>query len=165
MTINTRKTQLAIAIAATSLLAACGGDSDNDNNPSNGGEQSATLPLTRLATIPLGAELTGLEVTEEGDAFFNIQHPADSLPDAENKAAIGAWVDANINELPAGITPITVPDPTSSDAETTRMALGSYQVLGREGYNYRGDLPFGLGHITVLDKNEASVLQSRQFSV
>lgn len=160
MTINTRKTQLAIAIAATSLLAACGGDSDNDNNPSNGGEQSATLPLTRLATIPLGAELTGLEVTEEGDAFFNIQHPADSLPDAENKAAIGAWVGANINELPAGITPITVPDPTSSDAETTRMALGSYQVLGREGYNYRGDLPFGLGHITVLDKNEASVLQS-----
>lgn len=161
MIISARKTQLAIAIAATSLLAACGGDSDNDNNAGNGGgEQPATLPLTRLATIPLGAELTGLEVTENGNAFFNIQHPADSLPDAENKAAVGAWVGANINELPAGIKPVTVPDPTSSDAETTHMALGSYQVLGREGYNYRGDLPFGLGHITVLDKNEDSVLQS-----
>ena len=159
MMITAQKKQLAIAVAAASLLAACGGDSDN-NSGDNGGEQPAAKTLTRLATIPLGAELTGLEVNENGDAFFNIQHPADSLPDSENKAAVGAWVGANVNELPAGIEPVNVPDPTSSDAETARMALGSYQVLGREGYNYRGDLPFGLGHITVLDENEESVLQS-----
>lgn len=161
MLISTRKKQLVIAVAAASLLAACGGDSDNDNGNNSGGEQPFQQQgLTRLATIPLKAELTGIEVSDKGEAFFNIQHPLDSLPGDEGLAAVGAWVGVNVNELPEEIEPVSVPNPESGDAMITRMALGSYQTLGREGSDYAGDLPFGLGHITVADANMESVKQS-----
>ena len=34
--------------------------------------------LTRLATVPSGAEVTGLFLTDNGDGLFNVQHPADT---------------------------------------------------------------------------------------
>lgn len=150
MTSFSDKKLLAVAIASATLLAACGGDSDNDSTPAS---------LTRLATIPLGAELTGLEKTANGELFFNIQHPSLSLPPEETRAAVGAWVGVDFNNLPSTITPVPVPDPTSAAAKTTQVAMGNYQVLGREGDDFAGGLPYGLGAIPNA-ANTASVKQS-----
>lgn len=150
------KKLLAVAIASATLLGACGGDSDSDT-PIAAAPTPASL--TRLVTIPLGAELTGMEKTANGELFFNIQHPSLSLPPEEAKAAVGAWVGVDFNNLPDEITPVPVPDPTSAAAKTTQVAMGNYQVLGREGDDFAGGLPYGLGAIPNAT-NTASVKQS-----
>lgn len=156
MTSFSDKKLLAVAIAYATLLGACGGDSDSDTPVA-----AAPTPasLTRLVTIPLGAELTGMEKTANGELFFNIQHPSLALPPEETRAAVGAWVGIDFNNLPNEITPVPVPDPTSAAARTTQVAMGNYQVLGREGDDFAGGLPYGLGAIPNA-ANSASVKQS-----
>jgi len=156
MTSFSDKKLLAVAIASATLLGACGGDSDSDTPVA-----AAPTPasLTRLVTIPLGAELTGMEKTANGELFFNIQHPSLALPPEETRAAVGAWVGIDFNNLPNEITPVPVPDPTSAAARTTQVAMGNYQVLGREGDDFAGGLPYGLGAIPNA-ANSASVKQS-----
>lgn len=157
MTSLSDKKLLAVAIASATLLGACGGDSDSDTPVAAAPATPASL--TRLVTIPLGAELTGLEKTANGELFFNIQHPSLSLPPEETRAAVGAWVGVDFNNLPKEITPVPVPDPTSAAAKTTQVAMGNYQVLGREGDDFAGGLPYGLGAIPNA-ANSASVKQS-----
>jgi uncharacterized protein len=157
MTVSMNKKLLVLAVGAAATLSGCGGDSSSNRDDGAGGGGAA--PLTRLATIPLGAEVTGVEVGAGGDVFFNVQHPSDTLPGDENKAAVGVWAGVNINELPADLESVSVPDPESDDAKTTRVAMGSYQVLGREGDDYAGGIPFGLGNITNAD-GDAAIKQS-----
>lgn len=152
------KKALTVAIAAATL-AACGGSDSNNNNADDGDSSAVGAKVIRLATVPKGAELTGVEVSPNGEVFFNIQHPSDTLPNGENKAAVGAWIGVDIQNLPVDQEPVSVPDPASTDAMTTRVATGSYQVLGREGDDYAGGLPFGLGHIVTGD-GSASIKQS-----
>src|SRR5690606_33551272 len=146
MTSFSDKKLLAVAIASAALLTACGGDSDSDT-PVAAAPAPTPASLTRLVTIPLGAELTGMEKTANGEPFFNIQHPSLALPPEETKAAVGALVGVDFNNLPKEITPVPVPDPTSAAAKTTQVAMGNYQVLGREGDDFAGGLPYGLGAI------------------
>lgn len=158
MTSFSDKKLLAVAIASAALLTACGGDSDSDT-PVAAAPAPTPASLTRLVTIPLGAELTGMEKTANGELFFNIQHPSLALPPEETKAAVGALVGVDFNNLPKEITPVPVPDPTSAAAKTTQVAMGNYQVLGREGDDFAGGLPYGLGAIPNA-ANSASVKQS-----
>lgn len=169
------KKLLAAAIASAFLITACGGEDGKDGkdgtagtngtngtdgtNGSNGQDLTAAPKLIRLATTPLGSELTGMYHTDNGEFFFNIQHPSSSLPGDENKAAVGAWVGVDIDNLDPQMESITVPDPASADAQTTRVVSGSYQVLGREGDTFTGALAFGLGAI-VNAAGTASVKQS-----
>jgi len=158
MNMKVNKKSLTVAIASATLLSACGGSgSDDDSTIIPVAKSSATL--TRIATIPLGAELTGITKTDNGELFFNIQHPSQTLPLDESKAAVGAWVGLDFNNLPSTIAAVPVPDPTSAAAKTTQVALGSYQVLGREGDDFAGGLPFGLGAIPNA-ANNASIKQS-----
>lgn len=145
------KKLLAVAIVSAFLMTACGSDDDTPET-SNPAEQdqvdlSSGPKLIRLATTPLGSELTGMYKTDNGEFFFNIQHPASSLPGDESKAAVGAWVGVDINKLDPNMTPVSVPDPASDAAKTTQVASGFYQVLGREGETFTGALGFGLGAI------------------
>lgn len=113
------------------------------------GEDATLAPkLIRLATIPMGAELTGMFKTDNGEFFFNLQHPSDTLPGDEKKAAVGVWTGVDLDTLSHKITPVPVPVKGSAESQTTKVALGNYQVLGREGDTYTGALPFGLGAIT-----------------
>lgn len=137
-----------------------GKDGANGANGTNGANGSNALPvLTRLATTPEGAELTGMFKTDNGEMFFNIQHPSSSLPGDEGLAAVGAWVGVDLDNLDPSLTSLTVPTPGSADAQTTKVVTGSFQVLGREGETYSGDLPFGLGNIVTAD-GTASIKQS-----
>lgn len=74
----------AIALAVTLGMTACSleGDDGEDGVQGPVGEQGpAGEPgpvgdtagtLTRIATVPLGAEVTGIFLTDEGDLFFNV---------------------------------------------------------------------------------------------
>ncbi len=82
--------------------------------------------LTRVATVPLKAEITGL-FEQDGDLFMNVQHPNPDIPSVYAKATVGVIsdVDWNAPEI----------DPASGDAEKidVRSTLGEYQVLLQEG--------------------------------
>lgn len=138
-----------------------GSNGSNGNNgapgaPGANGEDLVNAPrLTRLATTPLGAELTGMEKTANGEFFFNIQHPQSSLPGDEGLAALGAWVGVDVDALDPFLQDLSVPANGSAAEQTTRVVAGSYQVLGREGDTYGGALPFGLGNVVSADGTTA----------
>lgn len=130
---------LAVSVASAAVVTACVG----------------TDKLTRIATVPLGAEVTGIYKTDNGDLFFNVQHPSDSLPAPENNAAVGVWTGVDFNNLPANFSEIGVPTSGSVFEQMVRVSEGSYQVLGRAGDTYAGALPFGLGAVLTADGTAA----------
>jgi secreted PhoX family phosphatase len=84
--------------------------------------------LKRFATMPKGAEVTGLRVQPDGTIFLNVQHPDPMNPYPFNRGTVGV-----INGYKAGdaFTPVEVP---TGDATTSlHLAAGTYQVLGRAG--------------------------------
>ncbi len=158
----------AIVLAiSTSLLVACGSDSDDANNGVGGvpsspgdlvqlGEQAgkghAGGILTRLATVPTGAEVTGIFLTESGDLFFNAQHPAssnmetDSNGVAYNTGTVGVIEGINFNQLPNHL--VSLPVPVSEyERQTIQTAYGQYKVLGQTASDLDGKLTKGLGTI------------------
>lgn len=82
--------------------------------------------LTRIATVPLGAEVTGLFV-EGADLFMNVQHPSGNLESAFAKATIGVIANADFG---AGAQPV----PTdAAEKAVVRTSLGAYQILFQQG--------------------------------
>jgi len=91
--------------------------------------------LTRVATVPVGGEITGMFLQDD-DLFFNVQHPSSDLTTPFSKATVGVIANADFSggELAA---------PTSdADKSVVMSSLGAYQILIQEG-------AFGkIGHIT-----------------
>jgi len=85
--------------------------------------------LKRFATVPLGAEVTGLHITADGTLFMNIQHPDDTNQEPYTVGTIGV-----IRGFTAGedFESLTVPE-TDEEKTTLRVAAGEYQVLARSG--------------------------------
>ncbi len=81
--------------------------------------------LTRVATVPLEAEITGMFV-EGNDLFFNVQHPSPDLPTAFAKASVGV-----ISNFDTGNGEIAVPEGDAKNVVTSSM--GEYQILVQEG--------------------------------
>lgn len=164
----------ALALAITLGLSACTLDGDDGQQGVEGpqGEQGAqgaqgepgeagdsVGKLTRIATVPLGAEVTGIFLTDEGDLFFNVQHPSGTNTETNsvnsmpiNTGTVGVLAGVNFNNLPATLPDSPVP---ASDAEKQLVtsAIGQYQVLGQTGDTFDGGLEKGLGHIYTLDGN------------
>lgn len=116
--------------------------------------------LTRLATVPTGAEVTGIFLTKEGDLFFNAQHPSDSnavKDDLNDKTyhtgTVGVLAGVNFNKLPKTLIDSPVPS-SEEERQTVMSAYGQYQILGQTGDTYAGKLPSGLGHIYSHQDNE-----------
>ncbi len=140
----------ALAISLAVGLSACDGDDGKDGQAGDAGiqglvgtdgadginGQSAPI-LTRLATVPTGAEVTGAFLTEEGDLFFNVQHPSDANTMTEgvnnkpyNKGTVGVLRGVNFNNLPKTIVNSPVPD-TEEERQVVVSALGEYQIIGQ----------------------------------
>lgn len=81
--------------------------------------------LTRVATVPLGAEVTGMFL-EGADLFFNVQHPADDLGTDFAKASVGVVANADFGAA-------ELPVPGGDDMKVVTTSLGAYQVLFQEG--------------------------------
>jgi secreted PhoX family phosphatase len=169
----------------TSMLAACGADSDSSDGeagvsglPGTSGEQGITglngiegaigangsdgqdatttgnpiEGLTRMATVPTGAEVTGIFLTPEGDLFFNAQHPADSNIETDGNAVaydtgtVGVIEGINFNNLPNALINLPVPK-SDYERQTVQTAYGQYKVLGQSASTLGGKLEEGLGTI------------------
>ena len=84
--------------------------------------------LTRVTTVQLGAEITG--IYEQGnDLFFNTQHPDKDLKGPYSKASVG--VISNVNWQAAALPAPTTPENKARVVST----LGDYQILMQEGDN------------------------------
>ena len=81
--------------------------------------------ITRIATVPLGAEITGMYL-EGGDLFFNIQHPSDELPNEFAKATVGVVSNANFDGGKLAL-------PEGDEKQKVMTTLGTYQILVQEG--------------------------------
>ncbi len=146
---------LALAIS-TALLGGCSDDGNDGatgpagtdgTNGTDGQDLTVAEKLIRIATVPLGAEITGIFKTDNGELFFNVQHPDDDLPAPENNAAIGIWTGIDFDNFDPRTQDLAVPASDSDAAKTTQVVAGNYQVLGRAEDTYAGALPFGLGAI------------------
>lgn len=156
----------AIVLAMTaSTLVACGGSNDDGEagvqgssgspgekgtagkdgtngtdgvNGADGKDAPVKGRLTRLATVPTGAEVTGMFMTEEGDLFFNAQHPAssntetDNNPRPYNKGTVGVIEGVSFNDVPNDIQEVPVPA-TDFEKQTIQTAYGQYKILGQNG--------------------------------
>lgn len=129
-----------------------GTDGSDGTDGTNG--QSAPV-LTRLATVPTGAEVTGAFLTDEGDLFFNVQHPSDANTITEgvnnkayNKGTVGVLRGVNFNNLPKTIVNSPVPE-TEEERQVVVSALGEYQIIGQTNDTFadlgENGLPGGLG--------------------
>lgn len=165
----------------TLVLAACSGDDGKDgadgSDGANGSDGAAGVDgangadgadgkdgvdgsfggsLTRLATVPLGAEVTGAYVTENGDLFFNVQHPDNSNTEADangivfDHGTVGVLKGVNINQLPQNLISVGVPQ-SDWEKQTVQVAYGEYQVIAQTTDTFGGAMAQGLGTVLAVD--------------
>jgi len=122
---------MTVAITAASLTA-CNSDGKDgkDGAPGVDATETASAELIRYATAPLGAEFTGMFVTDN-NFFFNIQHPGNQT--AKVFVARGAMSDVGV------IQSLSLPE-TAEDKEATRVAYGDIAILAEEGVNEMGSI-------------------------
>ena len=82
----------------------------------------------RFATMPAGAEVTGLRVEPDGTIFLNVQHPSATNAYPFNRATVGVITGFKAGDA---FEPVGVPE--GDAANTLTLAAGTYQVLGRTG--------------------------------
>ena len=151
--LNMKKTKVAALIAVilgSSMLTACDGDDGtNGINGTNGQNLTTPAKLTRLATVPVGAEITGVFLTDNDELFFNVQHPSD-LDGNDTAATVGVVKDFDWSTLDPLTADLSVPV-TDEDKLKVRVIAGVYQVIGNAGDTFNNQLPNGLGSITTSD--------------
>lgn len=86
--------------------------------------------LTRFATTVAGAEFTGIFLTDDGQLFFNVQHPGEAAEDRYKPGAIGAVAGVDVTDLPSEFASVRPPE-GDRPATTVRTARGRYQLLAR----------------------------------
>ncbi|MEO1016361.1 MAG: alkaline phosphatase PhoX [Pseudomonadota bacterium] len=111
--------------------------------------QEVTPGLKRFATVPLGAEFTGLYITDAGDLFYNAQHPADSNAEPNNLAAVGVLTGVDMTNLPTDFESVKVPE-TDEEKQGFLTAVGTYQPLFREG-DFADTVAGGVGALMAAD--------------
>ncbi|KEJ88717.1 cell surface protein [Sulfitobacter donghicola DSW-25 = KCTC 12864 = JCM 14565] len=106
--------------------------------------------MTRVATVPLKAEITGLYEVGN-DLFFNIQHPSKDLTNEYAKASVG--VISNVDWKAAELGVAT----TDAEKATVRSSLGQFKILLQEGVD-------GAGVIKSIDGKELIVSNDPDFN-
>ncbi|MBQ4838081.1 MULTISPECIES: alkaline phosphatase PhoX [Pseudoalteromonas] len=113
--------------------------------------------LVRIATVPRGSEVTGIFLTEQGDLFFNAQHPSDENTAVDsfnnrpfNTGTVGVLTGVNFNKLPRNLVDAPL-HATEFEEQTVVTAIGQYQILGQSGDTFNdlgtNSLAGGLGVI------------------
>jgi secreted PhoX family phosphatase len=103
--------------------------------------------LKRFATVPTGAEITGIHVTPDGTVLFNVQHPSAMSKFPYNRGVVGIVNGYNTSEDFK-----SVPVPSGDAILDVVVAKGEYQVLARVGEKIPND-PYGhsFGQVDKMD--------------
>ncbi len=93
--------------------------------------QAEEAAVVRIATMPDGAEVTGLSKTVLGDVFLNAQHPGgkNTFGDGVSPALLGYIAGFDPKEVPTQNMPL----PPEGDRATVHVAQGSYVTLAKAG--------------------------------
>ncbi len=106
-----------------------GEDTDNHENNALFVYDPADGSLKRFATVPLGAEVTGLRITDDGTIFFNVQHPSPRAIYPYNRGVVGVVVGLTAND---DFEPVPVPQ--GDQKLVVQVPAGAtYVQLGRVG--------------------------------
>lgn len=106
--------------------------------------------LTRVATVPLGGEITGIFLSGD-DLFFNVQHPDSDIGTDFALATVGVVANADLD------APRLAPAATDDEKRVVRSSLGDYQILLQEGVN-------GAGIISAIDGTELLISNDPDFN-
>lgn len=101
---------------------------DSSNHVNNAVWRWDGKELKRFATVPKGAEVTGMFITPDGDMFLNAQHPSAMNPYPYNRGLVGAISGFNTKD---DFTELPVPQ--GADMHMTKVAKGRYNILARVG--------------------------------
>lgn len=82
--------------------------------------------LKRFASMPMGAEVTGLKVSDQGTVFLNVQHPDAMNAYPFNQGTVGVVTGFNASE---DFTSLVTPEGAAMN--TVTLAVGEYQVIAR----------------------------------
>ncbi len=157
--VKIRRTLVASAIAL--VLSGCGLEGDDgaqgpqgpagaDGVDGQNGQDITPKPkLTRVATVPVGAEITGLFLTDNDELFFNVQHPED-LDGNDTPAQVGFVAGVDWSKLDPRIEALSVPT-TDEEKLAVRLVAGEYQVLASADDTVSNALPYGIGAIVKPD--------------
>lgn len=108
---------------------------DTSNHTNNSLWRWDGKKLERFATVPTGAEITGIIVTTGGDVMFNVQHPTAYSKFPYNRGVVGI-----VNGFKADDSFKEVPVPQGDDVYDVVVAKGEYQVLERVGEPIPNDI-------------------------
>lgn len=89
-----------------------------------------TQRLKRFATLPDGAEVTGLHITAAGQLLLNVQHPNPNNPAPYNHGITG--VVLGFNPHTDDFTELAMPT-TQALQQAVQLAAGQYQILVAAG--------------------------------
>ena len=120
--------------AASAQSNGDGGNESGDGGQNGGGGQGddGGPTLNRLATTVLGAEITGLFLTRDGELFFNVQHPDEDNVLPYDEGTVGALVGTRIDDLPSDFASVQVPE-SRIQQKRVHTAVGTYQPLMNGG--------------------------------
>lgn len=108
---------------------------DTSNHTNNALWRWDGKKLERFATVPTGAEITGVAVTAGDDLLFNVQHPSAMSKFPYNRGVVGI-----INGFKSGDSFKPVGVPAGDDIYDVKVAAGKYQVLARVGEDIPNDI-------------------------
>ena len=91
--------------------------------------------LARFATLPKGAEATGVMITAANDLFFSIQHPSAMSAYPYNRGVVGV-----VNGFKADQAFKPVGAPEGDAMRTLALAAGEFQVITRVGETIPEDI-------------------------
>ena len=104
------------------------GAENSETTGGGGGEGETPSSLTRIMTMPLDAEVTGMYVDANGNFFVNAMHPDDNYIDA----TIGVVKSIDWNNLPDSIPELALPA-NLAEKTSIRLSYGQYQHLLQNG--------------------------------
>lgn len=108
---------------------------DTSNHTNNALWRWDGKKLERFATVPTGAEITGIIVTKTDEVMFNVQHPSAYSKFPYNRGTVGI-----VNGFKADDSFKEVPVPEGDDVFDVKVAKGEYQVLARVGEKIPNDV-------------------------
>ena len=132
-----------LSLAAVAAASQVPDTAAAEEHEGHGIEQEGAT-LNRFATSVIGAEITGMFITEDGRFFFNVQHPDANLDGTDEPGTIGAVTGLDMNQLPEDFQSVQIPEGDDDDYgdgdgnpepydTRVRTALGDYQRLAVGG--------------------------------